>query len=98
LRGANGGGGDYPALRIGPGGAVYGENGPRILRVAGDRLTVAFEFRAKVNGQIFPVTDFAFGHGGTMYADDVPGNGGFETRQEIVSVSRGRVRLLWEEP
>lgn len=90
-------GGDYPVLQIGPRGAVYGENGPTILRLARGRLTQAFGSTAKVNGQIFPVTYFAFGAGATMYADDLPGNDGFETRQEIVSVSRGSVRLLWEE-
>ncbi len=90
-------GGEDPILQTGPGDVVYGESGPYLLRVGPRGLIRKFTFSSRVSGQYFPLTYFAFGPGGTLYADDVPGNQGFEAHQQILSVSDGRVRLLWEE-
>ncbi len=67
------------------------------MRVTPTRLVPAAELSG-VDGQYFWTMDFAFGPDGTLYADEIPGNLGFEARQELVSVARGRVTLLWTEP
>ncbi len=91
-----GSGGTVPDLARGPGGAVYAGNGAAIVRVTPTRLVPAAELSG-VDGQYFWTMDFAFGPDGTLYADEIPGNLGFEARQELVSVARGRVTLLWTE-
>jgi hypothetical protein len=89
-------GGDDPVLQRAPGGTVYGDSGPYIVRVARQRLFRVFEFTSRVNGEYFSPTYFAFGPGGTLYADGTPPNEGFQLRQQIVSVSHRHVALLWE--
>ncbi|WP_300603152.1 hypothetical protein, partial [Trebonia sp.] len=79
-----GSGGTAPDLARGPGGAVYAGNGAAIVRVTPTRFVPAAELSG-VDGQYFWTMDFAFGPQGTLYADEIPGNLGFEARQELVS-------------
>lgn len=90
-------GGDYSVLERGPGGVVYGEDGPALLRIQDDRVARAFKFTSRLGGEYFWLTYFAFAPNGTMYADEIPGNSAFEARQQLVSVARGREALLWEQ-
>jgi hypothetical protein len=50
-----------------------------------------------VHGEYFWLTSFAFGPRGVIYADELPGNGGFERHQQLISVTAGHVQLLWQE-
>jgi len=80
-----------------PNGVGYGESGAAILRITSRKLVPAFSFVTNVNGQYFSPGYFAFGPTGTIYVDDIPGNTGFEAHQQLLSVSAGRLRLLWQE-
>jgi hypothetical protein len=93
---ARGSGGNFPVLARGPDGAVYGETGSGIVRVERKRLVTTFVFN-KVHGEYFYLSNFAFGPHGSLYADDLSGDTGFEAHQQLVSVSGTRVRLLWQE-
>jgi hypothetical protein len=96
--GARRSGGDYSVLERGSGGAVFGEDGPAILRVDRNRLATVFTFgNRRVNGEYFWLTYFAFGPGGTIYADEIPGGSAFETQQQLVSVRDSHVSLLWQQ-
>jgi hypothetical protein len=44
-----------------------------------------------------PLTYFAVSPNGTIYADDIPGDEGFEAHQQLLSVSDRHIRLLWQE-
>ena len=92
-------GGDYSVLERGPGGGVFGEDGSTILRVDQNKLTPVFSFTHDVNGEYFTLTYFAFGPGGVVYADEIPGGQGygFEAHQQLLSVSGKRVSLLWQQ-
>jgi hypothetical protein len=90
-------GGGYSVLQRGPGGAVYAENGPQILRIEDRRLVPTYAISATVRGQGFFLTYFAFGPRGVIYADDIPGGGGFEKHQQLLSVRNSHVSLLWQE-
>jgi hypothetical protein len=50
-----------------------------------------------VRGEYFSLSNFAFGPHGTLYADDLAGDTGFQAHQQLVSVSGARVKLLWKE-
>ncbi|MGC1239593.1 MAG: hypothetical protein WA860_12485 [Acidimicrobiales bacterium] len=89
-------GGDYSILQRGPGGAVYAATGSGIVKVEQKRLASVFEFD-KVRGEYFSLTNFAFGPHGSIYADDIPGNSGFEAHQQLVSVIGTRIYLLWQQ-
>ena len=93
---ARGSGGNWPVLAQGPGGAVYADTGSEIVRVERKRLVTTFEFN-KVRGEYFSLSNFAFGPHGTLYADDLAGDTGFQAHQQLVSVSGARVKLLWKE-
>jgi len=95
--GARRSGGDYSVLERGPGGFVFGEDGPAIERVEKDKLAPAFTFGKRVDGEYFWLTYFAFGPGGATYADEIPGGSAFETQQQLVSVKGSRVSLLWQQ-
>ena len=89
-------GGGESNLQRGPGGAVYAENGPTILRVASRRLIPMLKISG-VHHEYFWPTNFAFGPRGAIYADELPGDDGFEAHQQLVSIRDGRARLLWQE-
>jgi hypothetical protein len=84
-------------VQAAPDGVGYGESGGAILRITRRSLVPAFTFAKPVNGQNFRPSSFAFGPTGTIYADDLPGNIGFEAHQQLLSVTAGHVRLLWQE-
>jgi hypothetical protein len=90
-------GGNYSVLERGPGGAVFGEDGPTIQRVAQNRLVPVFTFSARVHGEWFWPTYFAIGRAGTTYVDELPGGQAWETHQQLVAVSGKRVTLLWQQ-
>ena len=93
---ARGSGGYWPVLERGPDGAVYADSGGAVVRVERKRLVTTFEFN-KVRGEYFSPSYFAFEPSGSLYADDLAGDTGFEAHQQLVSVSETRVRLLWQE-
>ncbi len=96
--GARRSGGDYSVLERGPGGTVFGEDGPAVLRVDQNRLATAFTFGdGRVDGEYFWLTYFAFGPGGTIYADEIPGGEAFEAHQQLVSITGTHVSLLWQQ-
>ena len=85
-------------LERGPGGTVFGEDGPAVLRVDQNRLATAFTFGdGRVDGEYFWLTYFAFGPGGTIYADEIPGGEAFEAHQQLVSITGTHVSLLWQQ-
>jgi hypothetical protein len=94
---ARGAGGNYAVVKRGPGGVVYGQDGGAIVRIAGDRLIPAFRFNRRLRDQWFEATYFATGPTGTLYADDLPPSGGVDTQQQLLSVTDGHIRLLWQE-
>jgi hypothetical protein len=93
---ARGSGGNWPVLERGPDGAVYADSGGAVVRVERTRLVTTFVFN-KMHGEYFYLSNFAFGPHGSLYADDLAGDTGFEAHQQLVSVSGTRVRLLWQE-
>ena len=90
--GARESGGGYSVLERAPNGTVYGENGSELIAISGRELTRAHRF-----GGSFWLTNFAFGPRGAIYADEIPGNTGFEPRQQLIQVRRGHAALLWEQ-
>lgn len=96
--GARRSGGGYSVLERGLDGSVYAEDGPTMMRIDGRRLIPEFAFTSRVAGEYFSLTYFAMGSHGAVYADEIPGAGGFEARQQLVSLRHGRVTLLWEQP
>ena len=92
-----GSGGTIPDLVSDPRGAVYAANGGAIVRVTPTGVAKVDKL-VKVDGKYFWATNFAFGPHGTLFVDELPGNLGFEPRQELVSLRGGRTRVLWTEP
>jgi hypothetical protein len=90
-------GGNYSILERGPGGDVYGESGPTVLRIRDSRLVPTFRFTKPIRGEYFWLTYFAFGPNGTLYADEIPGDSAFEVHQQLVSVANNHVSLLWQQ-
>ena len=101
---ARGSGGNYAVLQPGPGGAIYAAK-PGIARIEPHKLVPIAAFNGplstinerRLRGQYFPPTYFAFSRNGRLYADDTPGNIGFEEHQQLLSISNGDVSLLWQE-
>ena len=101
---ARGSGGNYANLQPGPGGAIYAAK-PGIARIEPHKLVPIASFNGplstiderRLRGQYFPLTYFAFSRNGTLYADDIPGNIGFEDHQQLLSISNGDISLLWQE-
>ena len=91
-----GSGGTVPDLVEGPGGSVYAADGGTLMRVTPKKL-VPVNRLFKVNGKYFWVTNFAFGPNGTLYADELPGNLGFEALQSLVVVGHAGPKVLWTE-
>jgi hypothetical protein len=90
--GARRSGGGYSVLERAPNGAVYAENGSTLLRLSDLSLVPTFTFRKD-----FWLTYFAFAPSGAIYADEIPGNTGFEEHQQLLFVSHGHTSLLWQE-
>jgi hypothetical protein len=92
-------GGDSSILQRGPSGAIFGEDGSLVLRFARNGLVPAIKFGQQVAREYFWMTYFAFSPNGSVYADEIPGNSGFESRQQLVAVPNdGAIKLLWEQP
>jgi hypothetical protein len=89
-------GGDTSVLERGPGGVVYGESGGRFLKVQDGRLSNGYAFPSTPRSY-FWLTYFAFGKGGTVYADEIPGSSGFERYQQLRIVRNGRSSVLWQQ-
>jgi len=80
-------GGGYSILQRAPNGDVYAENGGTILRVEPHRLVPVFTIE-KVRHQYFWPTYFALGARGETYVDEIPGDGGFEAHQQLISIHK----------
>jgi len=91
------GGGNFAVVQPGKRGAIYEGSGGGIARIEPHALVSVFQLAQRLPDHDFPVTYFAFGPTGTLYADDVPGNIGLELHQQLVSVSNTHVSLLWQE-
>lgn len=91
-------GGSYSVLQRAPDGTVYGENGATLLRVDHNRLIVSLAFSRPIAHEYFGLTYFAFAPNGTIYADELPGGLGFEAREQLLVITKHRVKLLWEQP
>lgn len=91
--GARRSGGGYSVLERSPTGQVYGENGPELLQIDGNDLQPVLNF-----GGSFWLAYFTFGPRGRIYADEIPGDGGFEARQQLLGLSNRHRTLLWEQP
>jgi len=90
-------GGGYAVLQPGSNGAIYGESGPAMLRIEAHKLVPTFTFNNQIHGEYFSLTYFALSPNGTIYADEIPGNIGFEAHQRLLSASNGHIRVLWQE-
>jgi hypothetical protein len=89
-------GGAYAVLERGPNGSVYGMSGRGVVRVQ-RRLVPTLVFAQPVHGEYFWPTYFAFGPRRLIYVDELPGDGGFEAHQQLISVRHARISLLWQE-
>jgi len=89
-------GGDTSVLERAPDGVVYGESGPTLLKLQGDRPISGYSFPQKPRSS-FWLTFFAFGPSGTIYADEIPGFGAFEPYQQIRVVRADRSTVLWQQ-
>jgi hypothetical protein len=92
-----GSGGTNPDLVRMSNGAVYAAFGSTIVRVL-PRTLKRVLLLTKVQNAYFWLTNFAFGANGTVYADETPGNVGFERTQQLISVDGAHKRVLWQEP
>ncbi len=89
-------GGSTSVLERAPDGLVYGESGPTFLKLEDGRAIPGYSFPQKpLTG--FWLTYFAFGSAGTVYADEIPGNGGFEKYQQLRVVRHNRSSVLWQQ-
>jgi len=50
-----------------------------------------------VDGEHFFMTSYAFGPNGTVYADEIPGGGGFEPHEQLIAWSGDHAELLWQQ-
>jgi len=90
-------GGNYVVVQRAPNGAIYTEHGGGLQQIEAGRRKTVFEFTQRLDGQYFPLTNFALAPHGVIYADDIPGNQGFEDHQQLVAVHRNKLTLLWQE-
>jgi len=89
-------GGNTSVLERAPGGLVYGEAGSTFLKLQGNRSVPAYSF-PDTQRSYFWLTYFAFAPDGTMYADEIPGNSGFERYQQLRVVRDDRSSVLWQQ-
>jgi hypothetical protein len=91
-------GGNYSVLERAPDGAVYGENGSALLKIVGGHTVSAYAFPYGIGPTAsFWLTYFAFGPSGTIYADEIPGGGGFERYQQLRVVRDNRSSVIWQQ-
>jgi hypothetical protein len=90
-------GGGYAVMQPGPERAIYGELGDGIRRIEPHKLVPAFAFNGHIRNEYFSLTYFAFSPSGTIYADDLPGDEGFEVHQQLLSVKNHHISLLWRQ-
>jgi hypothetical protein len=89
-------GGDTSVLERAPDGLVYGESGGGLLKLQGNRAIPAYSFPS-TKRSYFWLTHFAFAPDGTVYADEIPGSGGFERYQQLRVVRGNRTSVLWQQ-
>jgi hypothetical protein len=89
-------GGDTSVLERAPDGVVYGESGGRFLKLEGNGAVLGYVFPA-TRRSYFWLTYFAFAPDGTVYADEIPGSGGFERFQQLRVVRGKRSSVLWQQ-
>jgi hypothetical protein len=90
-------GGNYSVLERSPSGAVYAEDGPGMLRIEDRRYAQTLPVPDPTRGDTFWLTYFAFAPNGTIYSDEIPGDGGFEAHQQLIAVTHHHTVLLWQE-
>ena len=89
-------GGDTSVLERAPNEEVYGESGGRFLEVQGNQAIPGYAFPS-TQTSYFWLTYFAFGAGGMVYADEIPGSSGFERYQELLVVRDDQSSMLWQQ-
>jgi hypothetical protein len=89
-------GGNTSVLERAPDGLVYGESGSRFLKLQGNRAIPGYSF-PQTRRSYFWLTYFAFGPGGTVYADEIPGGSAFERYQQLRVVRDDRSSVLWQQ-
>jgi serine/threonine-protein kinase len=89
-------GGNTSVLERAPDGVVYGESGSTFLKLQGHRATVGYSF-PDTDRSYFWLTYFAFGPGGTIYADEIPGGSAFDKYQQLRVVRDDRSSVLWQQ-
>jgi hypothetical protein len=103
---AHGNGGASPILAPGPGDAIFAAVGSLgIFRVEPDKLVaIAADdgpLARPLHGDAFTPDYIAVGPNGTLYSDDQTGGYTLKpryaslARQQLLSISNGRIRLLW---
>lgn len=91
-------GGNTSVLERAPDGTVLGESGSTLLELQGNRSFPDYSFSSTSSTQrpYFWLTFFAIGPNGTIYADEIPGGGGFERYQQLRVVRDDQSSLLWQ--
>lgn len=89
-------GGDTSVLERGPDGVVYGEEGSTFLKLQGGRAVASSTF-VQAPGADFWLTYFAFGPGGRLYEDEIPGGEAWERYQQMRVIHGSRSTVLWRQ-
>jgi hypothetical protein len=94
---ARGSGGTAAVVQRSPDGTIYAEAEGALVRVETRRLVTVRRFTRSIFGEHFPVTFFAFGPDGSVYADDETPNEGVDKHQQLVRLSGSHLRVLWQQ-
>lgn len=94
--GARRSGGNVSVLERAPDGLVYGEDGSTFLKLQGNQPVPTYSFPSSQRSYFY-LAYFAFGPGGTIYADEVQGNRGLEKYQQLRSVHNDNSPVLWQQ-
>jgi hypothetical protein len=89
-------GGNTSVLERAPDGQVYGESGSTFLKLQDGGAIPGYSF-PQMPRSSFWLTYFAFGLDGTIYADEIPGFGAWETYQQLRVVRDNRSSVLWQQ-
>lgn len=89
-------GGNTSVLERGPGGVVYGEEGSTFLKLQGGGAVASSTF-VQAPGADFWLTYFAFGPGGRLYEDEIPGGEAWERYQQLRVIHGSRSTVLWRQ-